>query len=314
MDLLFKKSALTNGGVISGNQYNSPLQFEDLFQSPTAYEMSAGLIDYKKVFAHFSDNAANLWVKRIRPVLIKQTVGDDRILWGFGTRNDTTSNFNVSRWYGAGVLETSITSTATSIRVYVKSVSDALFLPDDVIILDNGTRERTAVISTVSYSGNVAILGLTGQIGADFTFGVTTVAVRPQILEQKATAVKASKISLNGDFDATKVTLNAAGTVSNRFTLTFQSATQFYVTGDDFNLASTGFTTIAFSPNNPATNTPYLTIPTNAWVGVFQSGDQVVIETTGNYNAIWFKRIIPIGASGFADNRFTFRIPFAPEV
>ena len=75
MDLLFKKSALTNGGVISGNQYNSPLQFEELFQSPTAYEMTTGLTDYKKVFAHFSDNAANLWVKRIRPVLIKQTVG-----------------------------------------------------------------------------------------------------------------------------------------------------------------------------------------------------------------------------------------------
>lgn len=314
MDLTFKKSALLTGGVISGTSFNSPLQFEDLFASPTPYEMTAGLTDYRKVFAHFSDNTTNLWVKRIRPALIKQTVGSDRILWGFGTRNDTASNFNVTRWYSSGVLETSVASTATSIRVSVKSVADALFLPDDVIVLDNGVRMREATISSVSYSGNVAVLALTGQVGADFAFGTTTVAVRPQIDLQKATAIKASKTSLNGDFDASKVVLNAAGTVSNRFTFSFQSAIQFYVTGDDFNLASTGFTTTTFSPNNPATNTPYLTIPTNAWVGVFQSGDQIVVETTGNYNAIWFKRVVPSNASGFADNRFLFRVSFAPEV
>lgn len=315
MDLTFKKSALKTGGVISGIAYNSPLAFEDLFKSPTPYEMKDGVTDYVKVFAHFfgSDDANN-FVKRIKPSLIKQSLGDDRILWGFGTKNDTTLNMGVARWYGSGILETSVTATSTVVKVTVKSVGDALFLPNDAIVLDNGFRMVTAKISSLSYTGNVASLTLTEQLGSDFTYGVTTVAVMTEILEQKATCSKVSKISLNGDFDATKVVLNPKGTVSNRVTLTFQSSTGFFATSDDFSLGVSGYTSTSFSPNNPATSTPYFTIPSNAFVGVFQAGDQVVLEFVGNYTPIWFKRVVPPNSAGYANNGFSLRVEFSPEI
>lgn len=88
------------------------------------------------------------------------------------------------------------------------------------------------------------------------------------------------------------ITTTNLGAVTERFVIRFTGATAFTCYGEHLGLIGTGNTSQDFSPNNPAADQPYFTIPALGWGGGWSAGNVLRLNTIGAIAPVWVARVI----------------------
>lgn len=86
------------------------------------------------------------------------------------------------------------------------------------------------------------------------------------------------------------------GAVTERWALVFRNSTTYDLIGETLGRVATGDTATVFSPINPATGAPYMTIQPAGW-GVWATGNVLRVNTVGAAGRVWAARTVIPGAT-----------------
>ncbi len=276
-------------------------------------ERTAGSTKYRKGFYHIR-NADDLTLSNVRICHEKPTTGGDRQYFFSGTQTDIQSGIVTTTRYGSGLLNASISASATSLAVLVESGSTTIFRNGDVIrISDNEmtggvyTKEEFVTISsTVTVNGSVHSFDFTPAVLNSYTDTITSVS-SVFVTASVACSVDSKTVTSSaGTFDLTKVVPHAIGAIEDSITFTFTSSTAFSCAGVLTGSLGTGNINSSFAPNNSTFGSAYFTVPTNAWGGTYALGDTVVFHLHPASIPIWEERVVPAGTGTIALQDITF--------
>lgn len=313
----------SNGGRMSSVAIATTTKNNVWGDVPEAERVS-GSVKYRKQFLKIA-NAANTVFSNVRVYVETPTPGSDRVVIFPGTQTDTQGDLTGSeRLYGAGSLDATVITGATTIAVNVEAAIDAVFhdgdlirISDKIAISDpNGNTEfvRLASPNGVSWNGSKATLVLaSGQsLLTGYVAASTRVASCIEVPEIAATWSDWSGSSSVGTYDnhspstppsTTVPILDWIASIEQTWTLTFTSASAFTCYGDTVGSLGSGSIISDFSPNNTAFGRPYFTLPSVGWGGTWAAGDTVTFKTHPAALAIWQQRIVPAGASSLSANK-----------
>lgn len=113
-----------------------------------------------------------------------------------------------------------------------------------------------------------------------------------------------------GTFNAISypIELTNTGTVTERWLIQFTNTTTFQVIGEHVGVIATGNTSTDCEPTNPATGTPYFSIPALGWGGGWSIGNCLRFNTAGTIAPIWVVRTIQQGPETVDQDEFTLLI------
>lgn len=107
---------------------------------------------------------------------------------------------------------------------------------------------------------------------------------------------------------ANPITVTNEGALSERWAVIFTNSTSFNVSGEHVGVIATGNTSTDCSPLNPATGTPYFTIPAAGWGLGWATGNVLRFNTVGAYYPVWVVRTIQQGPETSTDDSFNLLI------
>ena len=113
-----------------------------------------------------------------------------------------------------------------------------------------------------------------------------------------------------GTFNAVANPIQVAnsGALDERWAVVFNSSTTFNVIGEHVGVIATGNTSADCAPLNPASGTPYFTIPALGWGLGWSTGNVMRFNTVGAYFPVWVVRTIQQGAETVPEDSFTLLI------
>ena len=283
-------------------------------------ERAAGSTKYRKVFIAVA-NDDDLAMIRPRVFVETPTPGDDSVVIFPGTFTDTqtAASAYAGQVYGCGFLFADVGSGATSLTVQTEGASLGIFSPGMIIRVSDKTsvddpagHEEYVTIATagVSYAGDIATLTLTAGLQHSYLSSVTKVASVYELASLKGTFENFSVTSGAGTYNSitNPVEVDSIGGVYQNWTLTFTTTTSFTVTGDDpaisAMLSGSTFSRSADAmPINTANGKPFFILRAAGFGGSFVAGNTISFRTSPPAIPIWYKRIIPAGASSLSGNR-----------
>ena len=107
---------------------------------------------------------------------------------------------------------------------------------------------------------------------------------------------------------ANPITVSNAGALTERWAVIFTNTTAFTVAGEHVGVIATGNTSSDCAPLNPASGTPYFTIPALGWGLGWATGNVMRFNTVGAYYPVWTVRTIQQGPETVPDDAFTLLI------
>ena len=306
-------TAASNGGRFGTAEVVSAVN-NNIFPDVTQAERTSGLTSFRKVF-HRNINAADLSLLNPRVFLENYTGANDAVVFHAGSQVDLQSDLTGSELlFGAGKLDASVSAGATSITVLLESSSIQFFRNGDKIRISDratidavGNEEFALISGTPSLVGSVVTLTLGTALQNNFNASNTRVA---NVYEPAAVEATVSNIVVNtagnGDYNNAGAPIDAhnVGSEYDDWTLTFTSSTAFNCVGTREGSAGSGSTLADFAPVNPATSTPYFTVLSAGFTGVWASGDTLVFRTNPAAVPIWLKRVVPAATAAFSANKF----------
>jgi hypothetical protein len=99
-----------------------------------------------------------------------------------------------------------------------------------------------------------------------------------------------------------------SGALTERWAVIFTNSTTFNVIGEHVGTVAVGNTSSDCSPLNPASGTPYFTIPSAGWGILWSTGNVLRFNTVGAYFPVWVARTIQQGPETVPDDSFTLLI------
>lgn len=305
-------TAAANGGRASYNEAVSGVN-NNLFPDVSQAERTAGATHFRKAF--FKNlNAANLTLFAARCFVENYTPGDDAAYFHAGAQDDLQSALTGSEdLYGAGKLDADVIAGATSITVLLENSSVQFFKNGQMIRISDkanvdaaGNEEFVTINGAPSLLGSVVTLSITPALANGYDADNTRVSNVYSFgdLKGSPSLVVASTVG-NGDYDnvTQPIVVPNVGGVYDDWTLTFTSSTAFTCTGTREGAQGSGSTLADFSPNNPATGTPFFTVKSAGFSGTWQAGDTLTFRTTPAHIPLWLKRIVPAGAGALAGDK-----------
>jgi hypothetical protein len=123
----------------------------------------------------------------------------------------------------------------------------------------------------------------------------------------KAADVKPQLVNLNiastaGDFNQELAAVMGYGARQETISFVFSTPTSYTATGSITGEIGNGTTGARFRPLNPTTSTERFDIPVACWSGTFVAGDTVSFDILPAAIPLWYKRIVPEGATEIAGN------------
>ena len=273
-------------------------------------ERIAGSSKYMKAFIHVA-NEENLKLIQPRIFVETHTPGDDAVVIFPGTFTDTQAGIAPARVYGAGKLNASVLSGASSIDVLTEGAALDYFKNGDLIRVSDKASVSSVTgnvqyiaITVVSYVDDVATLTLDGTLSYDFSEVNTKVA---SVYEPDDIVGDYSNLvvtSAGGSFNDTgyPILVNSVGGVYDDWTVTFSSSTNFTCVGANTGAVGSGNISSNFSPTNPNFSRAYFTLTKEAWSGTFANGDTVTFRTLPAAVPLWYNRVIPLNAGSLSGN------------
>jgi hypothetical protein len=332
--LVWRKSvemsnAATNGGLMSAIQAVDGVK-NNIWPDVPQSERDAGSNKYRKIHIHNTNEEAQTAVNGLtlfnaRVFIETYTPGDDAIYLLEGTADDEQGDLTGSEdLYGGGHLNAGASSGATFIDVAVEdSTKNPFGVSADARLIrissestvgagDGDTQfvRLDASTGVADQGGNV--LRLTFESGEtldyDFTAGVGNTRVAAVI---EAGDVVASYDTVNKTGSGVFTALNNliphnVGGVEDFWTITFlDNAGNFKIEGVSNPGPYTGFNYASdASPINTDFTKPFFTIKAAAWNGGtnWTTGTTVTFYTRPAAIPVWYRRIIPVGASSLSGN------------
>ncbi len=145
-------------------------------------------------------------------------------------------------------------------------------------------------------------LGLDNSIhyGTDGTI-IATVIELGDVESSHTTPVATTAGDGTFDDSGAPITDDDIGCVTDSWTFTFTSATEFGVVGNLSGALSAGVTTADYSPANEGSY--YFVIDKDAWVDTWAAGDTLTFDTVHSAKAAWGKEIVPASSVAYAGNK-----------
>ena len=308
-DFVWRGSALTsddtpaqNGGRMTSTVKASGVK-NNLFPNASQAERTAGSVKLRKVFIHIA-STLNIELLDARVFISQLTPADDFVTIHPGTATDTQDTFT-GRAYGVGTLLLGVSADDTAIQVVGENMTAYAtlepFQVGDMIrlakVVDGSEVVEWGVIDTVTYEVGSIDIGLEAALVNDFPQEGTLVSSCIQEASVVAAIDSLTVTSTAGTLNSEGVIANNKGAIDDSITLEFTSASAFTATGVIAGSLGTGSRFATFSPINTGTGSPYITIPSTAWGGVFEVGDTVTFDVTPAAIPVWYRREIPAGAS-----------------
>jgi len=100
------------------------------------------------------------------------------------------------------------------------------------------------------------------------------------------------------------ITVNNLGALTERWAVVFINSTNFNVIGEHSGVIATGNTSADCAPLNPATSTPYFTIPYLGWGLGWATGNVLRFNTIGAQVPLWVVRTVLQGPETVVDDSF----------
>jgi hypothetical protein len=275
-----------NGGRFSYS--TAPLKIERNYPVPSPYK------DYlvKRFAYNESDNAvANLAIA----LSIPAATGNAISYLAEATQRDFESTLTPTRYYGIGLLIGSVIEGATELTVEFPVGSadlDAAKIGDKLLIQDVvtsgahvSTNNEIVEIDNLVWAGDTATITLTA--GTVFSWS-DQATVSACIVATDVVAKISNVVATNCSVNQGLISLTWDATIEQTITLNFPTnSTDFTVTSDvlgsslpDGNIAS------LYAPINPATGTPYISIPSAVWNSV-TAGATLVLQAHPSAAPFW---------------------------
>lgn len=307
--------AASNGSVMSSNEVVHNVN-NNIFPDVPQSERVTGSTKFRKVF-YKNTNSADLVLLNPRVYLDKYTQGDDAVYMAVGTQSDLQSALGSPKLYGCGKLDLSANTGATQLKVLIEDPATQFFTNGDTVRITNkadvnaaGQEEFATISGAPSIAGSVVTMNLTAPLTNTYSATdtrVSTVYSPGADLKPTITGTNVATVG-NGDLTFTSMLLGNAGTIHDDWTITFSSSTAYAVSGARTGSVGTGNTLTDFAPNNPATGTPYFTLPAAAFSGAWAAADTATFTTNPAAIPLWLKRVVPAGAAAISGNRFVVAV------
>ena len=305
----------TNGGRMTFTEAVGGVQ-NNVFPNVPESERESGSTVYRKRFLQVNDNQ-NLELVDPKLFLETHTPGDDAVYKFLGTQRDTQNDLTGSEdYFGAGTLNTTVSSGATDIEVEVEDATQTIFrvgervrISEKASVTATGNQEYKTISNVSAPVGNVFTLTLSTPLVNGYTASVSTPVKIASMIEPGNILTSFSNFivtSTAGTYDigTYPLILFNQGTIEQDLVFTFTSATQFDCVGDTLGALGTGNIGAAFSPQNPVTGKNLFTLQFQGFGGTFDVNDTISCTISPASIPIWYVRIIPAGASQLAGNNF----------
>jgi hypothetical protein len=303
----------SNGGRIGTAEIVTNVN-NNIFADVSQSERVAGSTKWRKAFFR-NLNSSDLALQNPRIFLENYTPAQDNVSFIAGSQTNNQSDLTGSeKIYGGGKLDASVSAAATQVTVLIESAAvqpfangDKIRISDKANIGAGGNEEYVTISGTPGLVGTVVTINFTPALQNAFSATNTRVAnvYEPGSITGSQASVVATTVG-DGDFDETTypITVPNVGGVYDNWTLTFTGPTSFTCAGTrEGSIAGTGSTLAGYSPNNPATGTPYFTVPSAGWTGTWQAGDTLTFITNPASVPVWVRRIVPAGAAAYSGNK-----------
>lgn len=297
---LANNDTATNGGVISADEITSNL-INNLFPNIQNAERIAGKTRYRKMFIR-NLNVEELELRNTLIYIYAGSTAGDYFRLRAGTDADDQSDAIVyTGWKGAGLLETSVSAGAFSIKVTF-DVADGV-TNGDTLHLDDGSFTEDVVVNGVpSWVNSVATIALLTALQNNYTHTVTKVSACADLGELIASSDSWTETSVAGTYDQGTYPLEVfnIGTVSDSWELTFLTATTFSVAGNVTGSIGSGDTSSDFKPINGGSY--YFNLDKDGWGGVWSVGETIEFDTVHAGASVWLKEVVPAGIPSYGNN------------
>lgn len=187
---------------------------------------------------------------------------------------------------------------------------NGIWLGNGVVATDDGsgTEEWLKIADTnppFTYSGTTATVALADPVLHAYATATTYAAgcVQGADLLPVISGITPTT-SAGTENNALPIVGDNKGTVAEDVTITFTSASAFSASGTVSGNLGTGSVGSAFAPVNPASGTPYFTIPANHFTGTWASSDTLEFTTTPAAMPVWMKEVVPAGTAHESNNLF----------
>lgn len=300
--------AAANGGRMSNVQSPSGIK-NNILPDITLAERNAGMTRYRKMFIKVA-NGENIALANARVFLQLPTPGEDSVTFFPGTQRDTQAAITGSeRLYGGGRLNANVAAGAVTVAVLTEGAAlNCIRSGDTIRITDKSGvsaagNEEFRIATEVTYAGDIATLTLDAPLDHGYTSAAGMVASVYLAGDVETTVSSPQATSAAGGVSGA-IAGDSVGTVEQDWTLTFTSATAFNIVGDTAGNIGSGNVGGTTSPINPAfPGRPYFSIPAGFFTGTFAAGDTVTFTTSPAAIPLWYRQIVPAGASAISGNR-----------
>lgn len=309
-DIRFKQAQTNSDAASNGGRMATADATPSLFPNVTGQERVAGLTRYRKEFVKNEQASASgekdLTFVAVKAGLASLSTAQDHFRLAVGDDTDVqTDAGGYANWAGVGTLAADVTAGVTQQIVVDCEEADG-FQDGDQIRIDDGVNDEFLTIESVSWGVNQATLTLGGSnfTQHSYTAGVGTI-VSAVISLGDIVCASAGWVenSAGGSYDETiyPLILYPVGTVTEDWTLTFTSVTNFEVTGSIAGYVGNGSISSDFQPANGASY--YFKLQSAGWGGTWSLGDTITFSTQHSAKALWVVEIVPAGIDSHAANQ-----------
>lgn len=314
----------SNGGRMSDNQIISNV-VQNVWPNAFQAERVAGSEKWRKIFfANRNDADLTLYYPQLRVFDI--TAGDDWIIFGAATQRDTQGTKSIPRYFGAGRLNTNVSSGTATIVVDVENVevregTYAFFvIGDKISITDKATYDagtgnyEELEIDTVTPHATLAQVTITTTTNLVNSYLVSSTTKISSIYEPDDIVASSDNFvatSTSGTYDDTTYPVDADNIGTREITVTMTCTTGgtspvFSVLDDESQSWGSWDTSVGdFSPTNPDFSKPLFTIDDAGIGGTWAIDDTIVFQTHPAASPIWERRKIPAACGSLANNKTT---------
>ncbi len=311
-------TAGSNGGRASYNEVVSAIN-NNLFPDVSQAERVAGVTHFRKAFFK-NRNASNLTLYAPKLFVENYSPADDAMYFHVGDHTNLQSALTGTEdLYGSGKLDANVSAGAALLTVLIEDPTTQFFkngqkirVSDRATLAGAGNEEFVTINAAPSIAGSVVTLSITPALQNGYTAASTRVAnvYEPSDIVASVTNVVVSTAG-SGDYnaDTTKpIIVPNVGGVYDDWTITFTSGSAFTCVGAREGSVAGGSTASDYSPNNPATSTPFFTVQSLGFTGTWASGDTLTFRTVPAHAPVWVKRVVPAGAGAYAGNKAVIAI------
>lgn len=303
---IYVNDSLTNGGRI-GSELMADNSLNNLFRNVQSSERESGITLYRKFFVK-NENPNDLALENPGFLISNVSSGESYFQVAAGTDQDNQSaSDDYTNWYGSGYLAENCLSGESSFLVNCKQGSG--YPSGSLLRISDGLQQaEVLMLGSASWNGLQATINISGEIGYNFTADETVISGILPLDDLTPSIANWYESSLGGAYDESSypVTLYNIGTISESWTLTFTSSTDFTVTGAIVGSLGSGSTANNFVPVNGSSY--YFNLDKDGWAGSWVAGDVITFNTVHAARSVWAKEIVPVSCGSQANDLCQFKL------